>query len=280
VEFEYSDRHRRRSKIYIAVGLIAAIGVAAIVYVALQSTALLAEPVEMRTVVVATQEIASRKPIEEADVTTRTVAADPTNETAYTLIEDVLGRVSSVPIASGQLITRNMLASTTSGQSYAILDAGEVYDPTGPDLRAISISVPDDRAVAGTLVPGQWVDLLVTLAINPEIGVVADPAAGGGSGSESEEATAFIAGPSTKVTLQMLTVLARNGSIYILRTDLPTAEKVAELAAAGGQFTLVLRPDEDDRTAVTGGSTLDMLLDEYDFPIPEPPALGSEAASP
>jgi hypothetical protein len=78
----------------------------------------------------------------------------------------------------------------------------------------------------------------------------------------------------------MLTVLARNGSIYILRTDLPTAEKVAELAAAGGQFTLVLRPDEDDRTAVTGGSTLDMLLDEYDFPIPEPPALGSEAASP
>jgi hypothetical protein len=78
----------------------------------------------------------------------------------------------------------------------------------------------------------------------------------------------------------MLTVLARNGSIYILRTDLATAEKIAELAAAGGQFTLVLRPDEDDRTASTAGSTLDMLLDEYDFPIPEPPALGSEAASP
>jgi Flp pilus assembly protein CpaB len=137
--------------------------------------------------------------------------------------------------------------------------------------------VPDDRAVAGTLVPGQRVDLLVTLAINPEIGVVAGPTSS--TESESEEA-AFIAGPSTKVTLQKLTVLARNGSIYILRTDLATAEKVAELAAAGGQFTLVLRPDEDDRTAETVGSTLDMLLDEYDFPIPEPPALGSEAGSP
>jgi Flp pilus assembly protein CpaB len=276
VEFEYSDRHRRRSKIYIAVGIIAALGVAGIVFVALQSTALLAEPVEMRTVVVAAQEIASRKPIEETDVTTRTVAADATNETAYTLIEDVLGRVSSVPISTGQLITRNMLASATTGQSYAILDAGEAFDPAGPDLRAISVSVPDDRAVAGTVVPGQRVDLLVTLAINPEIGVVADPTAE----AASEEEAAFIAGPSTKVTLQMLTVLARNGSIYILRTDLATAEKIAELAAAGGQFTLVLRPDEDDRTAETVGSTLDMLLDEYDFPIPEPPALDSEAASP
>jgi Flp pilus assembly protein CpaB len=283
VEFEYSDRHRRRSKIYIGVGIIAAIGVAAIVFVALQSTALLAEPVEMRTVVVAAQEIASRKPIEEGDVTTRTVAADATNDSAYALIEDVLGRVSSVPISTGQLITRNMLASATTGQSYAILDAGEPYDPTGPDLRAISVSVPDDRAVAGTVVPGQRVDLLVTLAINPEIGVVVgEPAATGDDPAtdENEEEAAFIAGPSTKVTLQMLTVLARNGSIYILRTDLATAEKIAELAAAGGQFTLVLRPDEDDRTASTAGSTLDMLLDEYDFPIPEPPALGSEAASP
>ena len=278
MEFEYSDRHRRRSKIYIAVGLICAAVVAGIVFVALQSTALLAEPVEMRTVVVAAQEIASRKPIEEGDVTTRTVAADVTNDTAYTLIEDVLGRVSSVPIAAGQLVTRNMLASATTGQGYAILDAGEVFDPAGPDLRAISVSVPDDRAVAGTVVPGQRVDLLVTLAINPEIGVVAGPSAGAEPGSE-EEAT-FIAGPSTKVTLQMLTVLARNGSIYILRTDLATAEKIAELAAAGGQFTLVLRPDEDNRTAETAGSTLDMLLDEYNFPIPVPPALGSEAASP
>ena len=71
----------------------------------------------------------------------------------------------------------------------------------------------------------------------------------------------------------MLTLLARNGSIYILRTDLTTAEKIAELTAAGGQFTLVLRPDEDNRVADTTGSTLDMLLDEFGFPIPEPPAL-------
>jgi len=273
VEFEYTDKHRRRSMVYIVAGLIIAALVGIVVFVALQGSALLSEPVEQRTVVVAARDIASRKPIEEGDLTTRTVPADPTNEAAFTLIEDVLGRVSGVPIAAGQLVTRNMLAGAVSGQAYAILEAGEVYDPTGPDLRAVSVSVPDDRAVAGTLVPGQRVDLLVTLAINPEIGVVVEEPAS--SPPPAGEAV-FIAGPSTKVTLQMLTVLARNGSIYILRTDLATAEKIAELAAAGGQFTLVLRPDEDDRVAETTGSTLDMLLEEYDFPIPEPPSLGGQ----
>jgi len=275
VEFEYTDKHRRRSMVYIVAGLIIAALVGIVVFVALQGSALLGEPVEQRTVVVAARDIASRKPIEEGDLTTRTVPADPTNEAAFTLIEDVLGRVSGVPIAAGQLVTRNMLAAATSGQAYSILEAGEVYDPTGPDLRAVSVSVPDDRAVAGTLVAGQRVDLLVTLAINPEIGVVVEEPA---SGAPPATETAFIAGPSTKVTLQMLTVLARNGSIYILRTELATAEKIAELAAAGGQFTLVLRPDEDDRVAVTVGSTLDKLLDEFDFPIPVPPDLGGQTS--
>lgn len=270
MSFEDPDRNRRRSRIYVGVGLIMAVLVGGIVLVALQGSAMLREPVEMRAVVVAVREIASRKPIEEGDVAIREVVADPTNETAYTQIEDVLGRVSGVPIATGQLITRNMLAASTTGQAYSILEAGEEYDPSGPELRAVSVNVPDDRAVAGTLLPGQWVDLVVTLAINPSLGVVTqETEASGDPGTEA----GFVSGPSTKVTLQMLTVLARNGSIYILRTDLATAEKIAELTAAGGQFTLVLRPDEDDRMADTTGSTLDMLLDEFGFPIPEQPAL-------
>jgi Flp pilus assembly protein CpaB len=270
VSFEDPERNRRRSFIYIGVGLIMSILVGGTVFIALQGSAMLREPVEMRSVVVAARDIASRKPIEEGDVVVREVVADPTNETAYTLIEDVLGRVSGVPIAVGQLVTPNMLAASESGQGYAILEAGEEYDPNGPELRAVSVTVPDDRAVAGTLVPGQWVDLVVTLAINPEIGVVTTAPSAEASAADQ---AAFVAGPSTKVTLQMLTLLARNGSIYILRTDLTTAEKIAELTAAGGQFTLVLRPGEDDRVADTTGSTLDMLLDEFGFPIPEPPAL-------
>lgn len=276
MDYDYTERNRRRSKIYIGVGLFIAVIVGGVVFVALQGAAMLAEPVEQRSVVVAARDIASRKPIEEDDVIVRVVPADATNESAYTEVADVLGRVAGVPIGAGELVTRNMLVAGTAGQSFSILEVGEEFDPNGPDLRAISVNVADDRAVAGTVVPGQRVDLVVTLAINPEIGVVAEAPAPSGSAEEA----AFVAGPSTKVTLQMLTVLAKNGTIYILRTDLATAEKIAELTAAGGQFTLVLRPDEDTRTAGTTGSTLDMLLDEFDFPIPEPPNLEEEQASP
>jgi Flp pilus assembly protein CpaB len=273
VELEYSDKNRMRSKLYIGVGLVIAIIVAGMVYVALQASTLLGqEKVQTREVVVAVRDIASRKPIEEGDLGMRTVVADATNDTAFTRIDEVLNRVSGVPILTGQMITQNMLASANSGQAYSILEPGEEYDPAGPDYRAVSISVPDDRAVAGTLVAGQRVDLIVTMAINPEIGQTAE---------EAEQTQAdFIPGPSTKVTLQSLTILARNGGLYILRTDLATAEKITELTAAGGQYTFVLRSELDDRTATTRGSTIDRLIEEFGFPVPLPPVLGGESPAP
>jgi Flp pilus assembly protein CpaB len=272
VELEYSDHNSKRSKVYIAVGLIMALMVAGIVFVALQAAGLTSDKdVAMREVVVASRDIASRKPIEERDLVMKTVVADTTNQTAFTRIDQVLGRVSGVNIPTGQMVTQNMLAASIKGQSYSILEPGQEFDPAGPDLRAVSISVPDDKAVAGTLVPGQLVDLIVTMAINPEIGQTAERA--------SKTQDKFIPGPSTKVTLQSLTILARNGSLYILRTDLTTAEKITELTAAGGQFTFVLRPDVDDRTAETDGSTIDTLIDEYGFPVPLPPNFGDQRAT-
>ena len=58
MEFEYSDKNKRRSKVYIAVGVIVSLVVAATVFVALQASKLnpTAE-VEMRTVVVAVADL-------------------------------------------------------------------------------------------------------------------------------------------------------------------------------------------------------------------------------
>lgn len=272
MELEYSDKNSKRSKLYIAVGVIMALLVAGIVFVALQASGLTREKdVTMREVVVAVRDIPGRKPIEEGDVVLRSIPVDATNETAFASVDEVMGRVSGVTILTGQMVTQNLLASTTEGQTYSILEPGQEFDPGGPDFRAVSISVADDKAVAGTLVPGQLVDLIVTMAINPEIGQSAEQA--------SKTQDKFIPGPSTKVTLQSLTILARNGGLYILRTDLATAEKITELTAAGGQFTFVLRPDVDDRTAETGGSTIDQLIDEYGFPVPLPPEFGDQRAT-
>ncbi|HEX2765434.1 MAG TPA: Flp pilus assembly protein CpaB [Candidatus Limnocylindria bacterium] len=271
MELEYSNTNSRRSKVYIAVGLIVALLVAATVFFALQASGLTGtQEVEMRDVVVATRDIPARKAIEEGDVAVRSVPADTTNATAFSSLEDVIGRVVGVPVASGQLMTLNLLASTTEGQTFSILEPGQEFDPNGPDLRAVSVTVADANAVGGTLVPGQRVDLIVTMAINPEVGLDPDEA-------DAQE-TQFLPGPSTKVTLQSMTILSRNGTLYILRTDVATAEKIAELAAAGGVFTMALRPDQDDRVADTDGSTIDMLIDEFGFPIPQPPPLDEEQA--
>jgi Flp pilus assembly protein CpaB len=263
VELEYSDKNRRRSKLYIAVGMIVALVVAATVFVALQASGLTTDgTLEMRSVVVAVRDIPARKTIEEGDVAVREVVADPTNETAFARLDEVLGRVAGIPVSTGQLVNRNVLASTTEGQAFSILDLGDEFDPSGPDWRAVSLTVVDANAVGGTLVSGQVVDLIVTMPLNPEVGQTEQGAA--------DQATTVVPGPSTKVTLQTVTVLARNGDVYIVRADLETAEKIAELLAVGGIFTMALRPAEDDRTADTEGSTIDRLVEEFGFPVPAP----------
>lgn len=268
MEMEYSDRHSRRSKVYIIVGVIVALMVGAVVFVALRFSGITQDaPVEMREVVVAAVEIPARKTIEEADLQLRPLPADPTNASAFTTLEEVVGRIASVPISNGQILSPNLLASSVSGQEYSILEPGQEFEPSGPDIRAVSLTVADDRAVAGTLQPGQRVDLIVTLQVVPppvEEGLTAE----------------FVAGPSTKVTLQTLTILARTGGLYILRTDLATAEKIAELQAAGAQFAFALRAEPDDRTAETEGSTLDMLIDEFEFPVPRAGDLGVATPAP
>jgi Flp pilus assembly protein CpaB len=271
VELEYSDRNSRRSKVYIAVGIIVALLVAVTVFIALQASGLTTEEdLEMRQVVVAAVEIPGRKAIEETDVVMRNVPVDPISDSAFVSLDQALGRIVAVPVTAGQLITPNLLASTDEGATFSILPPGEEFSASMPDLRAVSMTVPDDRAVGGTLQPGQPVDLIATVGVTPTEDQ-ADPPPGGEDGEEPEpdETPRPVAGPSTKTTFQQMDILVRNGSLYILRTDLATAEKITELQAAGAQFTFVLRADEDERTAETEGSTLDRLLEEFGFPAPE-----------
>ena len=145
-------------------------------------------------------------------------------------------------------------------------------------MRAVSVTVPDEMAVAGTLEAGQAVDLVATITLNPALAGGETPVGGGtGAADAAPDASAsgapVIAGPTTRTTMQDVTILYRNGTSYILRTDLDTAEKLGQLIAAGAQFMLVLRPDEDDRTAVTRGSTLETLVDEFGFLAPKAPPL-------
>lgn len=209
--------------------------------------------------VVAIQTIPARETIEAADVEVRMVPIDPTN--ANGVVGDaaqVVGRIPAVSILQGQLITTNMLASTTEGGEFSILGPDESVSPDSEAWRAVSLTVPDDSAVGGLLKPGQSVDVFVTAVVN----VPADLAAIG----------RFYPDRSTKITYQDMVILARKDAFYVVRAPLAIAEEIAHLQATGNAtFSLALRPDQDTRSidARGLGETTNRIIQKYGLPVPE-----------
>jgi Flp pilus assembly protein CpaB len=258
-ELEFRD-HGRRGKWIIIVGVVLALvaggGGFFLLTQAQQQAA--AQGLPMVTIVVAAREIPARKPIETGDVALRTVPQDVTNAAAFTAIEEVVGRISGVTVPTGQLVTKNLLASTAAGGQFSILGPDASIAPDSPNLRAVSLNVPDDRAVGGLVQPGQTVDVFVTVTVN----VPQDVA----------DAGKLYTDKSTKLTYQDVPVLARSATFYIVRVTETMAEEISHLQASGtATFSLALRPPEDTRTVdATGlGETTNRIIDEYDLPIPE-----------
>ena len=104
--------------------------------------------------------------------------------------------------------------------------------PRQPEWRAISMTVPDDRAVGGLLTANQTVDVFVTASIN----VLSGP-----DGEIGEEG--YYTDKSTKITYQNMLILAKAGQFYILKAPLDVAEEISHLQASGAAtFSLALRP--------------------------------------
>ena len=76
-----------------------------------------------------------------------------------------------------------------------------------------------------------------------------------------------IADFSSKIVLQNVVILARTASVYTIRTDAQTAEKIAYLNSAGGQLQMLLRAAQDQRQVSTAGATFG---DIYKFGIKIP----------
>lgn len=262
-ELDFKD-HGRRGKWIVVFGVILALVAGGGAFYLLSQAQQQATTTGVPTikVVVATREIPPRKPIEEGDVALRDVAQDVTNASAYGVIADVVGRISAVSIPTGQLVTRNLLASTAAGGEFSILGPDATVAPDSPNLRAISLSVPDDRAVGGLVTAGQNVDVFVTVTVN-----VLQPATGQGN----QNPNGYYTDKSTKLTYQDVPVLAKSGTFYIVRVDAKTAEEISHLQASGtATFSMALRPPEDTRTVDTAqlGETTNKIIQLYGLPIP------------
>jgi Flp pilus assembly protein CpaB len=259
MDSEYKDNNRR-GKIVIVVGVVLAIVAGATSFYLIQQAQQHAGEGEAQrvTVVVAAQIIPARTPIQPGALVLREIPLDPdTQKGILTSTAQLTGKVLAIPVAIGQPIYANMIASAAGQSGFSILGPNETVAPDSEAWRAISITIPDDRAVAGLLVAGQTIDIFMTATMT--IPVTAQPAG------------VYYSDMVTKITYQDMVILARSGTQYILKTSLAVAEEINHLLAAGTvTFSAALRPDADVRFVDVSklGATTNRILQKYGLPFP------------
>jgi Flp pilus assembly protein CpaB len=270
VEMEYKDPSRRgRWIVVIGVFLAVAAGGAAFFLINQAQQQAGQAGLQKVTVVVAAQTIPARKIIEATDVTVHEVPIDQTNAQGIVSTTDkVIGRVTAVAVLQGQMVLTNLLASSSEGGQFSVLGPDETVTPDSTPWRAISVTVPDERAVGGLLTPNQTVDVFVTATVNVLT-----------NSEDGLPKEGWYTDKSTKLSYQDMLILAKSGQLYVLKAPLDVAEEISHLQASGAAaFSLALRPDADTRQvdASSLGTTTNRVIIRYGLPIPVafPPVVG------
>jgi Flp pilus assembly protein CpaB len=270
VEMEYKDPSRRGRWI-VVIGVILALAAGGAAFFLINQAQQQAGQAGLQrvTVVVAAQTIPARKIIEAADVTVHDVPIDQTNaQGIVSTVDKVIGRVAAVSILQGQMVLTNLLASSSEGGQFSVLGPDETVMPDSTSWRAISVTVPDDRAVGGLLTPNQTVDVFVTATVNVFT-----------NSEDGLPREGWYTDKSTKLSYQDMLILAKAGTFYVIKAPLDVAEEISHLQASGtAAFSLALRPEVDTRLvdASSLGTTTNEVIIRYGLPIPIafPPARG------
>jgi Flp pilus assembly protein CpaB len=259
MEMEYKDSNRR-GKFVIILGVLLAIVAGATSFYLINQAQDKAGQGEIKLVpiVVAAQIIPARTPIQPGAVVVKQVPLDAATQAGIVTDPASLeGKVLAIPITIGQPIYSNMIASSSGQSGFAILGPDETVAPDSEAWRAISIIIPDDRAVAGLLVAGQTIDIFMTATMT--VPVNAAPVG------------VYYSDMVTKITYQDMVILGRAGSQYILKTSLAVAEEINHMLATGTiTFSAALRPDQDVRFVDVSklGATTNRILQKYGLPFP------------
>ena len=271
MEMEYKDKSGRRGKYIIVLGLVLAVGAGAAAFFLINAAQQNAGQGSLQkvSVVVAARAIPARKPIEPEDLAVREVPLDPTNgQSVVTKTSDLIGKVLAVTVLKDQLITTNLIASSSASTGFSILQPNETVGPSSEAWRAVSLTISPPQAVGGLLEAGETVDVFVTATVNVPL--------------ELTTKGKYYTDRSTKITYQNVLILARSGDFYIVRASIAIAEEIAHLQASGNAtFSAALRPAEDVRTVDASklGSTTNLIITKYGLPIPETYPAGGGAFS-
>jgi len=256
------DRSGRRARLVMIVGILLAVlaGVGAFV-VGSGSKSSAPPPVETTPVVVASRDLARLTALTAADLKVEQYPVTIAPATAIKDPKEAIGKVLSVALAAGEPMAPAKFGSATGAAPFTVFPpnaqppAGQAIAPGTPDYRAISITVADGFAAGGAVQAGDLVDVLYTLSLDPTKFF---------QGNDPNRAADF----SAKIVLQNIPILARTLTVYTIRTDAQTAERIAYLTASGGTLQLLLRSGQDQRTAATTGVTFGDAYKTFNLKVP------------
>jgi Flp pilus assembly protein CpaB len=255
------DGSRRRARLILIVGVALALvaGVGTFVYA---SGAKTDQPVAVPTVavLVAAREIPAKTTLTSADVKLQEFNVDAKPAAAMTKADDALGKITIQSISVGEPILPTKFADPKN-PSFVVMPASFI-GPDGapvansPNFRAMSITVPDANAVGGSVLVGDLVDLVFTMQFDPQSKLQRPTA---------QQTLDF----SSKIILERLPILARLASVYTVRVDALTAERITYLQSAGGQIAFLLRAPKDERASGSTGATFGDIYTNFRIKIPE-----------
>jgi Flp pilus assembly protein CpaB len=255
------DGSRRRARLILIVGVALALvaGVGTFVYA---SGAKSDQPVAVPTVavLVAAREIPAKTTLTTADVKLQEFNLDAKPAAAMSDASLALGKITVQSISVGEPILPSKFSDpklpgfVVMPASFIGADGAPVVN--SPNFRAMSITVPDQNAVGGTILAGDIVDMVFTLQFDPQTKL---------QRPTPQQTVDF----SAKIILERLPILARLASVYTIRVDALTAERIAYLQSSGGQIAFLLRAPKDERASGSTGATFGDIYTNFRVKIPE-----------
>ena len=249
------DGSKRRARLILILGVVLAIAAGAGPFI-YASSAQTVQPTVIPTtgVLVAAREIPAKTALTAADLRVQEYNLDAKPAAALARPEDAIGKITTVAISVGEPILESKFSDPKNPVFLVIpttsLDANGNIKSDTPNYRAMSITVPDAAAVGGAIAPGDVVDIVFTMQIDPAKFFL-------------NPRTSLTSDFSSKIILERVAILARNLSVYTIRADAITAERLAYLTASGGQLQMLLRAPKDERASGSAGTTFEDMFRQF-----------------
>jgi pilus assembly protein CpaB len=252
----------RRFLTVLGVSLVFALVVSSVFYqmTARSGTRAKQEPTDMRDIVVTTRPLSVGAMVKPADVKIAKVPAEGFPKGAYSKVEEVLDR----PVISNMLLEEPILDGRLAAKGSGLGLAPSI--PVG--MRAVTVRVNDVAGVAGYVLPGMHVDVLVT---------------GRPPGGDGDMTTTCLQNMLVLVAGQALQPDARGQAINAPTVTLLASPDQAEtltLANIDGHIQLVLRNSTDAGVEQTPGRYIEELYSSHRRGAPKDTPAPAVAAKP